>query len=63
MHLLLLISSGTTFLYLVELLLKDHLPKQTEPNVYQDLFKLTPLLQGCNVKAISLSASALVPNI
>ena len=52
---------GLLFFSLIELLIVDHSPSLTEPKVYQVLFELNPLLQGCNVKAISLSASALVP--
>ena len=54
---------GLLFFSLVELLLIDHSPSLTEPDVYQVHFELNPLHQGCNVKTISLSASALVSNI
>ena len=54
---------GLLFFSLIELLLIDHSPSLTDPDVYQVHFELNPLLRGCNVKFISLSASALVPKI
>ena len=54
---------GLLFFSLVDILFIAHSPSLIEPNVYQVHFELNPLLQGCNVKAISLSASVLVFNI
>ena len=46
---------GLLFLSLIELLLIDHLPSLTEPNILQVHLELTLLLQSCNVNYISLS--------